>query len=107
MIMSKYVIDLHMTWDEWFMTACDYYNIPWDEPLVNEVIDGRLCYVTPQMWMDTLRDLEITRELCGKFTLAAKDREEVLAQWTGVIKRAFRRGETFLPDPDDQWEVLS
>jgi hypothetical protein len=106
-IMSKHTIDLHMTWDEWFHTACDYYDIPFDQPLVNEIIHGKQCCVTPQMVMDTLRDLEMSRQLFIGFTMARDTHEDVLDMWTGFIQDAFRHGETFLPDPDDEWEVLS
>jgi hypothetical protein len=98
--MSKYTIDIPMTWDEWFMTACEYYKIPIDEPVVNEIIDGKQCCVTPRMMMDTMRNLEMSRELCAKFTLAAKDSDEVLNLWTGFVKDSFRCGVTFLHDLD-------
>lgn len=96
--MSKHDIDTHMTWDEWFMTACEYYEIPLDIPIVDERIDGKQCCVTPRMMMDTMRDLEMSRELCAKFTLAAKDREEVLNLWINFVRDSFKCGVTFLPD---------
>jgi hypothetical protein len=100
-MMSKHTIDLHMTWDQWFRTACDYYHIPFDQPLVDEIIDGKRCCVTPQMLMDTLHDLELSRQLFIGFTMARDTHDDVLDMWQRFIKRALSYGETFLPDPDD------
>jgi hypothetical protein len=53
------------------------------------------------MLMDTLRDLEMSRQLFIGFTMARDTHEDVLDMWQTHIRHMFGKGETFLPDLDD------
>jgi hypothetical protein len=53
------------------------------------------------MVMDTLRDLEMSKQLFIGFTMARDTHEDVLDMWQKFVRRGFGRGETFLPDPDN------